>query len=187
MDVAFASVGLCLSLPVLLVLGLAIRATSLGPAIFVQPRVGRRERVFNCYKLRTMRAGTLSAATHLVSASSVTKLGHVLRRLKIDELPQLWNVLKGDMSLVGPRPGLPSQTELLLARRMRGVPAVRPGITGPGQVEGVDMSEPARLADLDASYAAAPTVSAYLRLIILTLLGHGQGDRVKGNGASPIS
>lgn len=184
MDVTAAFLGLCVTLPFLLVLGLMVRLTSPGPAIFVQPRLGRGERVFNCYKLRTMRAGTPAAATHLVSAASVTRIGHMLRRLKLDELPQLWNVIRGDMSLVGPRPGLPSQTELLIARRKHGVLAVRPGITGPGQVEGVDMSEPDRLAVLDATYAENPTVWAYLRFVILTLLGRGQGDRVHGAGAS---
>ena len=100
---------------------------------------------------------TLSAASHETPASAVTPLGRRLRALKLDELPQLWNVLKGEMSLVGPRPCLPSQTVLVDEREKRGVLAIRPGITGKAQVMGVDMSDPARLAEIDASYAAEPS------------------------------
>ena len=180
LDLAAAIGGLLVSAPLLAVLAIAVRATSPGPAFFAQPRVGRSEEVFTCYKLRTMSVDTVSAGTHEVSAMSVTALGRTLRRLKLDELPQLWNVLKGEMSLVGPRPGLPVQTELLQARRDKGVYRVRPGITGPGQVAGVDMSEPDRLALLDATYASRPQIGAYVRYVILTVLGKGQGDRVRG-------
>lgn len=179
LDIAAAGAGLLVLTPVLFILGLWIRATSPGPAIFAQVRVGRFERTFTCYKLRTMSAGTVSVATHEVCASSVTDLGKVLRKLKLDELPQLWNVLTGDMSLVGPRPCLPEQHELLTARRSHDVFAVRPGVTGPGQVNGVDMSEPEKLAALDAEWAAAPSVHAYVAFILRTLVGHGQGDRVR--------
>ncbi len=179
LDIAAAGAGLLVLTPVLFVLGLWIRASSPGPAIFAQTRVGRFERTFTCYKLRTMSADTVSVATHEVSASSVTGLGRVLRKLKLDELPQLWNVLTGDMSLVGPRPCLPVQHQLLTARRLHAVFAVRPGITGPGQVNGVDMSEPEKLAALDAEWAAAPSVRAYVAFILRTLVGHGQGDRVR--------
>lgn len=179
LDTIVAGLGLLAVSPLLVVLGLSIRASSPGPAIFAQTRVGRFERPFVCYKLRTMSSGTVCAATHEVSASSVTPLGKVLRKLKLDELPQLWNVLVGEMSLVGPRPCLPFQHRLLTARRLHGVFSARPGITGPGQVEGVDMSEPEKLAVLDAIYTAAPSVRAYFRYIIRTLLGEGQGDRIR--------
>ena len=122
--------------PVLLIIIAAIRLQSPGPAIFAQLRVGKGERPFTCYKLRTMYSGTANLPTHEVKASSVTPLGEHLRRFKIDELPQLWNVLTGDMSLVGPRPCLPSQTDLVEARRKLGVFDVRPGITGLAQVSG---------------------------------------------------
>ncbi|TIS62136.1 MAG: sugar transferase, partial [Mesorhizobium sp.] len=98
--------------PVVLVAMLAIRATSPGPAIFSQPRVGRDGALFACHKLRTMQRDTPSLPTHEAPAGSVTAVGKLLRRTKIDELPQLWNVLKGEMSLVGPRPCLPTQAEL---------------------------------------------------------------------------
>lgn len=179
LDIVAAGSGLLLVTPVLVVIGVWICATSPGPAVFAQARVGRFERPFTCYKLRTMSSGTISVATHEVSASSVTPLGRVLRRLKLDELPQLWNVLIGDMSLVGPRPCLPVQQQLMTARRLHAVLSVRPGITGPGQVNGVDMSEPEKLAALDAEWAAAPSVRAYIGYILRTLVGHGQGDRVR--------
>lgn len=179
LDLFAAAVGLIVAAPIVLGLAIAVRTTSPGPGLFAQTRIGSGERPFTCYKLRTMTVGTASAATHEVSATAVTPLGRVLRRLKLDELPQLWNVLRGDMSLVGARPGLPTQLELLEARRARGVFDLRPGITGPGQVAGVDMSEPVRLAVLDASFTDAPTVAAYLKYVVLTGLGRGQGDRVR--------
>lgn len=149
----------------------AIRLTSPGAAIFAQPRIGRHERVFTCYKFRTMRTGSPQAGTHEVSTSYVTPVGRVLRRTKIDELPQILNVLRGEMSLVGPRPCLPGQTELVEWRRRLGVFACRPGITGLAQVAGVDMSEPERLARMDARYCAIRTITLDIRLAIRTLSG----------------
>src|SRR3954463_3572220 len=161
--------------PILLVIIVAIRLQSPGPAIFTQVRVGKDCRPFTCYKLRTMYSGTANLPTHEVKASSVTALGEHLRRYKIDELPQLWNVLTGDMSLVGPRPCLPSQIELLDARRRLGVLQVRPGITGLAQVNGIDMSDANRLAEVDARYVRTQSFPGDLRLIWVTLRGQGVG------------
>jgi O-antigen biosynthesis protein WbqP len=122
-----------------------------------------------------MYSGTANLPTHEVKASSVTALGEHLRRFKIDELPQLWNVLAGDMSLVGPRPCLPSQTDLVEARRQLGVFEVRPGITGLAQVNGIDMSDASRLAKIDAQYVRTQSLIGDLRLTIATLRGHGVG------------
>lgn len=179
-DLAAALVGGTICLPVVGVLALAIRLDSPGPALFRQERVGRNRRVFTCLKLRTMAQGTLSVGTHEASSASITRLGHWLRRLKLDELPQLWNVLRGEMSLVGPRPCLPSQVELIEARRVRGVYAVRPGITGPAQVAGLDMSTPVELADADAVWADAPNLPSYMKLILVTVFGKGRGDAIRG-------
>src|SRR3954447_22659873 len=151
-DVVTCAMFLLLFCPVLLIILLAIRLQSPGPAIFAQLRVGQAGRPFTCYKFRTMYSGTANLPTHEVQASSVTPLGEYLRRFKIDELPQLWNVLAGDMSLVGPRPCLPTQTELVAARRRLGVFSVRPGITGLAQIRGIDMSDANRLAEVDAQY-----------------------------------
>ena len=178
-DLAAAIAGGALALPIVLAAGLLIRLDSPGPALFRQERVGRGEKVFTCYKLRTMAQGTQAAGTHEIAASSVTRLGRWLRRLKVDELPQLWNVLKGEMSLVGPRPCLPSQTELIEERRLRHVYEVRPGITGRGQVIGLDMSMPKELAIEDEAWAQNPNLIDYARLILLTVAGKGQGDAIR--------
>src|SRR5882757_10270374 len=174
-DVVACVLFLLVCWAILLVIIIAIRIQSPGSAIFTQIRVGRGGRAFTCYKLRTMYSGTADLPTHLVEASSVTALGEHLRRFKIDELPQLCNVLIGDMSLVGPRPCLPSQVDLVEARRQLGVLEVRPGITGLAQVNGVDMSDASRLAEIDAQYVRTQSLFGDLRLIMATLRGRGVG------------
>jgi O-antigen biosynthesis protein WbqP len=178
-DVSACALFLLFCWPILLIIIVAIRLQSPGSAIFSQIRVGKDGRPFTCYKLRTMYSETANVPTHEVKASSVTALGGHLRRFKIDELPQLWNVLAGDMSLVGPRPCLPSQIELVEARRRLGVLEVRPGITGLAQVRGIDMSDPNRLAEIDARYVRTQSLLGDFRLIWATLRGRGVGvDRV---------
>lgn len=130
-------------------------------------------------KFRTMRLDTASVATHLADASAVTKLGHFLRRSKLDELPQLWNVLSGEMSLVGPRPCLFNQDALIVERAERQVFNVRPGITGLAQIQGIDMSTPRLLAETDARMLQDFGVSAYFMYIIKTVTGAGRGDRIR--------
>lgn len=174
-DVVACGLFLLLFWPILLVVIIAIRLQSPGPAIFKQVRVGKGGRPFTCYKLRTMYSGTANLPTHEVQASSVTPIGEHLRRFKVDELPQLCNVLIGDMSLVGPRPSLPSQNALVEARRQLGVLEVRPGITGLAQVNGVDMSDANRLAEIDAQYVRTQSVMGDFRLILATLRGQGVG------------
>jgi lipopolysaccharide/colanic/teichoic acid biosynthesis glycosyltransferase len=181
-DVLLALCVGSLALPFVLLAMAAIRLTSPGPALFRQLRVGRNEQAFVCLKLRTMRQNTANAPSHEVSASAVTALGRFLRRSKLDELPQLWNILKGEMSFVGPRPCLPTQTALIEARRDLGLYALRPGITGIAQVAGVDMSDPARLAALDATYLNNRSLARDLRLIMATFLGAGRGDRTRAAG-----
>ncbi|WP_279481764.1 sugar transferase [Aureimonas sp. SK2] len=177
-DILASGAGLLVFGPVILVLAVLVRRDSPGPGIFAQARVGRGERVFTCYKLRTMAQGTVSAASHETPVSAVTRLGAALRRWKLDELPQLWNVLKGEMSFVGPRPCLPVQAQLIKARRARGVFALRPGITGLAQVQDIDMSDPERLAIVDAEYLATRSFAGDIRLILQTVTGKGRGDRV---------
>lgn len=178
-DVTLAAVALPVAAPVVLACLAAIKATSHGPGIFRQPRVGLNEQTFTCYKLRTMYSDTGDIPSHEASTSSVTPIGRWLRRLKFDELPQLWNILRGDMSFVGPRPCLTSQTALIAARRSRGLYAIRPGITGVSQVAGVDMSDPEKLAELDETYLDDMSIAADLQLIIATAFGAGRGDRVR--------
>jgi lipopolysaccharide/colanic/teichoic acid biosynthesis glycosyltransferase len=126
-----------------------------------------------------MKVDTASVASHLASASAITPFGHFLRRTKLDELPQLWNVFKGEMSLVGPRPGLFNQEELTQARDKRGVFKVRPGITGEAQVNEIDMSTPERLAEVDQKMISELSLTNYFKFIIKTVTGKGAGDRVK--------
>jgi O-antigen biosynthesis protein WbqP len=163
----------------LAVAAVAIRLESAGPAVFKQVRVGREGKLFTCYKLRTMYVDTRQAASHEVARSSVTRVGAFLRKTKLDELPQLLNVIRGDMSLVGPRPCLPVQTVLIERRKALGVLRARPGITGLAQVNDIDMSDPERLAEIDAEYLRSATLLGDLRLMVLTLAGSGAGDRIK--------
>ena len=167
-DLAVGAVMLAATSPIVLVAMLAIRATSPGPAIFSQIRVGRDGALFSCRKLRTMRRDTPSLPTHQAPANSVTAVGKVLRATKIDELPQLWNVLKGEMSLVGPRPCLPTQTELIERRKELGVLAALPGITGLAQIKGIDMSDPRRCAEADAAYVKAASMGLDLKILLGT-------------------
>lgn len=161
---------------VVLLAAIFVRLETPGSPLFVQTRVGRNERLFSMLKLRTMRAGTAMGASHEVGAATVTRVGKILRRTKIDELPQIWSVLVGDMSFVGPRPCLPMQSELVKARRALGVFALRPGITGKAQVKGVDMSEPARLAKIDAEYVRHHSLAGDIGLMVATVAGKGYYD-----------
>lgn len=178
-DVALSGLGLIVLAPIMLVCALRVRQTSPGPAIFRQVRIGRNEQPFTCLKLRTMYIETPNAPSHHVSANAATPLGAKLRRYKIDELPQLINVLRGDMSLVGPRPCLPTQTELIVARRNLGLNRLQPGITGVSQVAGVDMSEPVKLATLDATYLDQMSILRDVRILWATVRGAGRGDRTR--------
>lgn len=177
LDVVFAFFGLVFLWPVMAVL-FVLGLFDTGAPLFKQVRVGRNKKPFTLVKFRTMKVDTASVASHLASSSSITKFGAFLRRTKLDELPQLWNVLKGEMSLVGPRPGLFNQEELTTEREALGVFAVRPGVTGLAQVSNIDMSTPALLAQTDAQMMAALTVKTYFKYILMTVLGKGAGDRV---------
>jgi O-antigen biosynthesis protein WbqP len=175
-DLIVAVTLLAVSFPVILLLLAAIRLQSPGSPLFTQERVGRHKEPFRIYKLRTMLSGTADVASHKVEADRVTRLGRALRRLKLDELPQLWNVANGSMSLVGPRPCLFSQHELIAARDRLGLFGFRPGVTGPAQLVNLDMSEPLRLADVEADYFHRATWSDDARILVRTLLGQGAGD-----------
>lgn len=149
-----------------------------GSPVFVQERVGKHKQPFNLYKFRTMHVDTKSVASHLATQASITKFGSFLRKSKLDELPQLLNVVMGDMSLVGPRPNLFNQTELIAERDKRGVYNTLPGITGLAQINDIDMSEPERLAITDQQMIQTMSLSNYFKYIIGTVTGKGQGDRV---------
>lgn len=177
-DIFFSALGLIIGSPVLLML-MFIGWLDTHSPLFRQIRVGRNQQLFTLVKFRTMRVGTASVATHLANSSAITAFGSFLRRTKLDELPQLWNVLWGDMSLVGPRPCLPNQVELITARQTLNVFAARPGITGLAQIQGIDMSTPEKLAQVDAQMLKTLTLQDYFHYILQTVTGKGQGDRVK--------
>ena len=137
--------------------------------IFRQVRIGKNEVPFTILKFRTMRENTIEAPTHLVDVKSITRLGQFLRKHKLDEVPQLCNVLLGDMSLVGARPCLAAQEELIIQRKIRGVFSERPGITGLAQLNGVDMRDPIRCAILDQEMLNSLSLVAYLKYIVITV------------------
>lgn len=177
-DFLVAFCGLLLLWPVLLVVTL-IGLFDTGSPIFIQERVGRHKKPFKLIKFRTMAVDTQSVASHLAASSSVTKLGSFLRKTKIDELPQLINVVKGEMSLVGPRPNLFNQESLIRERDKLGVYDVLPGITGLAQVQNIDMSTPELLAATDAKMIKTLTLKRYIRYIVLTATGSGAGDAIE--------
>lgn len=178
-DYGFAlAVSLLLSW-LLIACWIAVRSTSAGAGIFRQSRVGKDGKIFTCYKFRTMWRDVRQAGTHEMSADAITPLGRLLRRTKIDELPQIWNIFRGEMSLVGPRPCLPSQHELVNLRAKLGVLAVRPGITGLAQIQGIDMSDAERLAQLDACYVRTRSACLDIEIIFKTLRGAGSQDYVR--------
>jgi O-antigen biosynthesis protein WbqP len=170
MDVAGAGIMLLALVPLLASLMVAVRITSPGPAMYWSSRVGRRGRLFNMPKLRSMRVGTPAVATdRLVDpTSALTPIGGFLRKWSLDEIPQLWSVLVGDMSLVGPRPALFNQTELIVARRRLGIDALRPGITGLAQVSGRDSIPEQRKVELDAQYLARQSLALDISILLAT-------------------
>ncbi|WP_226684797.1 sugar transferase [Shewanella indica] len=178
LDFLAAFLGLLLLWPVLLIVTI-IGMFDTGSPIFVQERVGRNKRPFKLIKFRTMSVETKSVASHLASNASITKLGVFLRKTKIDELPQLINVVKGEMSLVGPRPNLFNQEELIKERDAQGVYDVLPGITGLAQVQNIDMSTPKLLAETDKQMIDTLNIKNYFKYILMTVTGSGSGDAVK--------
>ncbi|ELI5735670.1 sugar transferase [Vibrio fluvialis] len=177
LDFTFALLGLLCLWPVFIIICI-LGYFDTGSPIFCQTRVGRDQKPFTLVKFRTMPVDTASVATHLVGKSSVTRLGAFLRKTKLDELPQLLNVLKGEMSLVGPRPCLFNQHELIIERQLRNVFDVRPGITGLAQVNEIDMSTPKTLAEWDEKMLSSLSLKSYFTYIFQTVLGKGSGDRV---------
>lgn len=178
LDFFAAFFGLLLLWPIFLVVAI-IGLFDTGSPIFVQIRVGKNKKAFKLIKFRTMSVETKSVASHLANNASITKLGNFLRKTKIDELPQLINVLKGEMSLVGPRPNLFNQEELIKERDALGVYDVLPGVTGLAQVQNIDMSTPGLLANTDKQMIDTLNLKDYFKYILMTVTGSGSGDAVK--------
>lgn len=183
-DLAFSLSIVALLWWAMIAIWVAIKLQSPGPGIFRQQRVGRNEQQFTCLKFRTMFASAPNVGTHEVPISAVTPIGHFLRRTKLDELPQVINILRNEMSLVGPRPCLPNQTDMILERRAQGVFAIKPGITGLAQVRGIDMSDPAGLARCDREYLQLQSLVLDTKIIVETATGAGSGDKVRGSSTT---
>ena len=177
LDFIISLVGILTLFPLFILL-LLIGFLDNGSPIFIQARVGKHKRSFQLVKFRTMKLGTLITPTHLADKNDITKFGVLLRNSKLDELPQLWNVLKGEMSIVGPRPCLFEQVEVIEEREGRGVYNFRPGITGLAQIANVDMSNPQALAQLDEQLVSTLSISKYFYLIFKTITGSGSGDAI---------
>jgi O-antigen biosynthesis protein WbqP len=178
LDIIFSLMGILISSPAMILI-YVFGLIDNGSPIFFQLRIGKNLQTFTLIKFRTMAINTSSVGTHLVDSASITKLGLFLRKSKLDELPQLFNVFVGHMSLVGPRPCLPNQTELINEREKRGVFELRPGITGLAQICDVDMSTPKKLARYDRIMIDRLNIRLYSKLIIATAIGKGRGDRVR--------
>lgn len=178
LDFIFSLLGVVFLFPIGIILYI-IGLFDTGSPIFAQERMGKNKKNFILYKFRTMNVNAKSVASHLANSSEITKFGSFLRKTKLDELPQLFNVLKGEMSLVGARPNLFNQPEVISEREKRGVYHHLPGITGLAQIKEVDMSMPKKLAQLDADMYQNLTIKNYFYYIFATVGGKGQGDRIK--------
>ena len=149
-----------------------------GKPLFVQKRVGKNKQIFNLVKFRSMHFKTPSLASHLVEKKLITRFGRIIRLLKLDELPQLFNVIKGEMSLVGPRPCLPNQTELIKERQIYNIFSVKPGITGLAQVKGIDMADPKKLVEVENYMISNFRQIYYFKYLCLTFYGEGIGESI---------
>lgn len=178
LDASIAFTGLIIFLPIMVFIYI-VGIFDTGSPIFFQKRIGKNKCTFMIVKFRSMRVDALSIDSHLIDTKFITNFGHFLRKYKLDELPQLWNVLKGEMSIVGPRPCLPIQKKLIIEREKRGVFRVLPGITGLAQINSIDMSDPILLSKTDSLMIENFNINNYFKYILLTILGKGQGDRTQ--------
>tara|TARA_B100000242_G_C43050484_1_gene490767 strand:- start:1862 stop:2443 length:582 start_codon:yes stop_codon:yes gene_type:complete len=152
-----------------------------GSPLFIQKRIGKNKKPFNLIKFRTMKVNTPSVATHLVNTQLITRFGRIIRFLKLDEFPQIINVIRGEMSLVGPRPCLSNQLDLIKYRDDLNIFSVRPGLTGLAQIKGVDMSNPKKLAKIDREMITSFNQINYFKYLLFTFFGKGIGDNLKIN------
>lgn len=177
-DFIFSFFGLIVLSPIFLLIVIICFFDTRSP-FFLQTRVGRHQKPFTLIKFRTMSPDTQSVASHLAPKNAITKVGGFLRKTKLDELPQLINVLTGSISLVGPRPCLPNQEELVQLRSSKNIFDIKPGITGLAQINNIDMSDPKVLVEYESKMIAEFSFFSYLKFIVLTALGKGSGDAAK--------
>lgn len=179
-DLTLALVALPLVALVMLVIALAVKLTSKGPALYWSDRVGRNNRIFRMPKFRSMRTDTPEVATHLLNNSGayLTSIGSFLRKTSLDELPQIYSILKGDLSFVGPRPALHNQNDLVALRTERGVHEIIPGLTGWAQVNGRDDLPISVKVEYDCEYLQKRTFLFDMRILFRTVVQASRGDGV---------
>jgi len=175
LDILLTLIAVLLLSPLVLMTYLLVKLTSTGPALFWSQRVGRNNQLFSMPKFRSMSVGTPQIATHLMNQQSnpnsfLTPIGSFIRKTSLDELPQLWSVLKGDMSIVGPRPALFNQDDLVSLRTEQGVHTLKPGITGWAQINGRDEIPIPQKVALDAYYLVHQSVLLDFKIILLTAI-----------------
>ena len=180
LDFIAALLGIIFLSPILIGIYFLIYLDGKSP-LFYQKRVGKNMKIFILIKFRTMRIGTENCATHLVDSSQITKIGSFLRKTKLDEIPQLFNILLGQMSFVGPRTCLPSQELLINLRSKYNLYDYLPGVTGLAQINKIDMSDPLLLTKTDFCMMKELNLYKYFYYIFMTIFGKGSGDRTRKN------
>ena len=175
LDIVFTIMGIVMLLPFIMVTYALVKLTSAGPALYWSQRVGRNNQIFLMPKFRSMKIGTPQIATHLMNQQAnpnafLTPVGSFIRKTSLDELPQLWSVLRGDMSIVGPRPALFNQDDLINLRTEKSVHNLKPGITGWAQINGRDEVPIPSKVDMDAYYLAHQSLWLDLKIIIMTIV-----------------
>ena len=163
-------IGLLIISPFLFFAAIAIIIEDGMPILFIQERIGKNQSIFNIIKIRTLKIGAPNIGTHQLENEYKLKCGKLIRKIKLDEFPQLINVLKGDINLIGPRPGLVSQIDLTQNRNAKGIYEIKPGITGLSQVLGYDMSDPAKLAEIDKIYIQKQSLYVDFLILISTFM-----------------
>lgn len=171
-DIISSLIVLIILLPLMIIISIIIKVTSKGPIIFIQKRVGQNNRIFNMYKFRTMKTNTPNIATHLLidPETYVTGVGKILRKTSLDELPQLINIIKGDMSVVGPRPALYNQDDLINYRTNYGISRLVPGLTGWAQINGRDELSIEEKVNLEKEYLEENNIFIDLKIIFLSVV-----------------
>ncbi|WP_058049809.1 sugar transferase [Janthinobacterium sp. Ant5-2-1] len=179
-DFLLALVALCILLLPITIVALLVKITSTGPIVYWSDRVGRNNRIFRMPKFRTMLVGTPAVATHLLldPRRYLTPIGSFLRKSSLDELPQLWSILCGDMSFVGPRPALFNQQDLIALRTQYGVDQILPGLTGWAQINGRDELPIPEKVKLDVEYLQRRSLAFDIKIIILTFIKVIRKDNV---------
>ncbi|KKO61600.1 Undecaprenyl phosphate N,N'-diacetylbacillosamine 1-phosphate transferase [Janthinobacterium sp. KBS0711] len=179
-DFLLALLALCILLLPITIVALLVKITSTGPIVYWSDRVGRNNRIFRMPKFRTMLVGTPAVATHLLSDPRryLTPIGSFLRKSSLDELPQLWSILCGDMSFVGPRPALFNQQDLIALRTQYGVDQILPGLTGWAQINGRDELPIPEKVKLDVEYLQRRSLAFDIKIIILTFIKVIRKDNV---------